>query len=146
MALAPSVLGDAISTNLLWIRRHESRVRVGRLYYPDRVYAWIPPVRSLQRTSDDIFFSMTADAAVGAGRFGTPHRNSPSIHPTLSEKRPPSRPLPHRAPSAPGVPLLRLARGDCLLARQQQLGALDNRHVDHLAVHRHRPDPLGERL
>src|ERR1700757_1731979 len=41
---------------------------------------------------------------------------------------------------------LRLATDDRRLALEEQLGALDNRHVDHFAVNRDRADTFGERL
>src|SRR3954471_23051784 len=42
--------------------------------------------------------------------------------------------------------LLRLAGRDRILAFEQQLGALDDRHVNHLAIDGDRADSLGERL
>jgi len=43
-------------------------------------------------------------------------------------------------------PLLFFARRDRRLAFEQELGALDDRHVDHLAVDRDSADAFGERL
>ena len=38
------------------------------------------------------------------------------------------------------------AGGDCGFAFEQEAGALDDRHVDHLAVDGNRADTVGERL
>src|SRR5579859_698438 len=42
--------------------------------------------------------------------------------------------------------LLRLALGDRLVAREERLGALDNRHVDHPSVDGDGADAFGESL
>src|SRR5579883_1896059 len=67
-----------------------------------------------------------------------PHRRSP----------PPDRQAVRSGCAAPSAyrAQARLAGGDRGFALEQETSALDDRHVDHPAVDRHRADPFGERF
>src|SRR4051812_4297018 len=67
ITLAPLVTSSGIGESLLRICRYKSRKGIRRLDNSDRIYAWIASVRSLHRTTDNVFFSVDTDGTAGDG-------------------------------------------------------------------------------